>query len=65
MMYAFRCTKCGNTEEKSIAINDYDKEKNNQTCSKCGSKMERVLEFDGTIGLCNGMFGVSAGGWNS
>lgn len=65
MNYDFRCTQCGNVEEKSIAINDYDKEKNNQNCSKCNGKMERVLEFDGAIGLCNGMYGTSKGGWNS
>lgn len=65
MTYKFQCIKCGSIEEKNIAISDYDKEKNNQVCSKCNNKMERILEFDGAIGLCSGMYGVGQGGWNT
>lgn len=65
MRYDFKCPKCGTIEERSIAIDDYDKEKNNQICSKCKGHMQRIIEFDGSIGLCSGMYGVGANGWNS
>lgn len=67
MTYQFKCEKCNNIEDKTIAIDDYDKEKNNQICSKCNSRMERVLGFDGSISLSSGMYGIDSpnGGWNS
>lgn len=66
MTYKFKCEKCDNEEDKTIAIDDYDKEKSNQICSKCGGHMERVLEFGGSISLSSGMYGIDGNaGWNS
>lgn len=47
MNYKFKCNECGNTEVVSIKVDDYDKEKDLQKCSNCGSKLERVIEWDG------------------
>lgn len=65
MTYKFKCVKCDNEEDKTIAIDKYDELKNKQVCSKCGNHMDRVLEFNGSVGLCSGMYGTSNGGWNS
>lgn len=43
-VYNFKCIKCGYVEEKEIAMSDYDKEKENQKCSKCNEKMERSFD---------------------
>ena len=60
--YTFRCTSCKKQEERNIPMNMYDKEKNNQICS-CGSKMERVIEWNGiaTSPNNNGWCGKSSG----
>lgn len=47
MKYNFVCKNCGAEEEKEIAIKDYDTEKEKQTCSNCGAKMQRVIEWEG------------------
>lgn len=47
MIYQFLCSKCGNEEERDIPMSEYDKEKNNQFCSKCNSQMQRVIEWEG------------------
>ena len=47
MRYLFRCVSCKCEEEKEIPIKEYDKEKTKQTCSNCGAKMERVIEWEG------------------
>jgi predicted nucleic acid-binding Zn ribbon protein len=67
MTYTFKCEQCNNIETKTIAIDDYDKEKNNQICSKCNGHMQRVIEFDGSVGLCSGCYGIDnpANSWNS
>ena len=54
MVYKFECLKCGNIEEKTIPINEYDQQKGCQYCSKCKNKMTRVLEFTGSIGAIGG-----------
>ena len=62
MVYRFSCTQCRCEEEKEIAIKDYDTEKEKQTCSNCGGKMTRVIEWQGTAsGSGDGWFGRSDG----
>jgi len=62
MYYKFKCKECNREEEKEIAIKDYDKEKDKQVCSECGSKMERVHEWSGiAIGSGEGWHGKSDG----
>ena len=62
MRYRFRCENCRCEEEKEIAIKDYDTEKEKQTCTNCGGKMTRVIEWQGTAsGSGDGWFGRSDG----
>ena len=63
MRYRFRCEKCRCEEEKEIAIKDYDTEKEKQTCTNCGEKMTRVIEWQGIADSSNnnGWFGRSDG----
>lgn len=64
MFYKFICTNksCGAEEEKEIAVKDYDTEKGKQTCSNCGAKMQRVIEWHGiATGSGAGWFGKSDG----
>ena len=63
MLYRFQCTECKCEEEKEIAVKDYDTEKEKQTCSNCGGKMQRLLEWKGiaTSSNNNGWFGKSDG----
>ena len=63
MKYRFICTECKCEEEKEIPIKDYDREKKKQTCSNCGGKMQRLLEWSGiaTSSNNNGWFGKSDG----
>lgn len=66
MEYRWRCTKCNKECIKSIHIEDYDKEKNNQICPSCGSKLERVIEFSGSIGGTGGYDSVAGkASWQS
>ncbi len=56
--YDYHCEKCNKDFELEISINDYDKVKDKQTCSNCGSKLTRVLSWkgfaigDGKSGWC-------------
>ena len=62
MKYKFICTKCGKIEEREIPMKDYDKEKNNQLCSKCPYTMQRIIEWQGIAsGKGDGWFGKSNG----
>ena len=62
MIYKFKCKTCNKEEEKEIAIKEYDKEKIKQVCSACGSKMDRVLEWEGFAeGSGQGWFGARGG----
>ena len=62
MLYRFQCTECKCEEEKEIAVKDYDTEKEKQTCSNCGAKMQRVIEWHGiATGSGAGWFGKSDG----
>lgn len=64
MYYRFICTNknCGCEEEKNILVKDYDTEKEKQTCSNCGAKMQRVIEWHGiATGSGAGWFGKSDG----
>lgn len=49
MTYQFKCTKCGNKEEKEKLFGDYSTWKNSQICSRCGEKMERCLENEDEV----------------
>lgn len=63
MTYKFKCKECGNIQDIDIKMSDYDELKNKQKCEKCNSKMERVIEFEGSIsGGGDGWFGKSNGG---
>lgn len=35
-------------------MSDYDTEKTKQKCTNCNSKMERVIEFSGSVGVTGG-----------
>lgn len=59
MQYRFRCPECGQVRNIDIKMSDYDKEKNNQMCSNCGSKLERVIEFEGSVGKTGGYDAVA------
>lgn len=62
MRYLFRCVSCKCEEEKEIPIKEYDKEKTKQTCSNCGAKMDRVIEWQGIAqGGGEGWFGARGG----
>lgn len=62
MLYRFQCTECKCEEEKEIAVKEYDTEKEKQTCSNCGAKMQRVIEWHGiATGSGQGWFGKSDG----
>lgn len=68
MKYLFECTNldCLNKEDKEILMVDYDKEKYNQKCSKCGCKMVRIVENCSGVKLCSGMYGIDSGkGWTN
>lgn len=47
MIYNFCCQKCKKEFEIDIPMKDYDKEKNNQVCPECNSKLSRVIEWQG------------------
>lgn len=59
MEYRWRCSKCKKECIKAIPIEDYDKEKHNQICPSCGAKLERVIEFSGSIGSTGGYDSVT------
>ena len=61
MDYKFKCTSCNTKEFKNISMNEYDKVKNSQVCSKCGKPMTRVIEFEG--GVSCGGDGWYGGAW--
>lgn len=65
MYYKFRC-ECGNVQDISIPMSEYDNEKDKQTCKKCGKIMKRIIEFEGGIGMTGG-YDVTAGkaAWQS
>lgn len=63
MKYCFRCEKCNDIQNIEISMNDYDKLKDKQICSKCGAALKRVIEWNGiATGSGDGWFGKSDGG---
>lgn len=61
MKYLFKCEKCNNPTEIDIKVEDYDREKERQTCI-CGGKMKRVIEWQGWAkGSGGGWCGKSSG----
>lgn len=66
MTYTFKCTKCNKEEEKDIPMNEIKEQSQNQTCSVCGAKAERVWQPWGGTTLCEGMYGIDGkNGWTS
>ena len=64
MEYLFRCTKCGKRVIRAIPINDYTTEKDRQFHLEDGGKLERIIEFDGAIGVTGGYDAVAGkGSW--
>ena len=64
MKYRFICTNtnCKCEEEKEIPIKEYDREKEKQTCSNCGAKMDRIIEWQGIAqGGGEGWYGARGG----
>lgn len=62
MKYLFNCPNCGQKRYIDIPISEYDKEKGRQVCTNCNSKMNRIIEFEGSIhGGGGGWFGKSNG----
>lgn len=62
MKYNFKCSQCGEEQEKEISMKDYDKLKNSQTCSKCGGVLKRIIEWTGIAeGKGQGWCGKSNG----
>lgn len=65
MIYKFKCenASCAKIFNVEIAIKDYDKYKNRQTCPVCNAKMKRVIEWEGiATGSGDGWHGKSDGG---
>ena len=54
MEYKFYCIKCKKDYLIDIPINEYDKEKSNQFCSKCSTPLRRVLEWNGPASINGG-----------
>lgn len=62
MFYDFECPKCHAKVELQCSIKDYDKEKENQVCPTCSSKMERVIKgFGGLVFNSNGFYCTDKG----
>ena len=59
MEYRFKCPNCGNEQKIAIPMDEYDNEKDKQTCKKCGNILERVIEFEGSIGGTGGYDSVA------
>ena len=47
MVYLFRCDTCGQTRSINIPMAQYDEFKNRQYCTKCMTKMDRIIEWNG------------------
>lgn len=63
-MYKYICDKCHAYIEREIKMADYDKVKDQQRCSNCGSKLRRIIEFDGLINSPG--YGIEKGsGWHA
>lgn len=63
MVYNFMCPLCKKVYQKDIKMSDYDTEKDKQFCDDDKTKLERVIEFEGSIsGGGGGWFGKSNGG---
>lgn len=66
MRYDFKCSECEHEEEIEIPMDKIKELQNEQKCSKCGAKTERVWKVWGGTTLCPGMYGIDSGkGWTS
>lgn len=59
MKYLFNCQNCGQKRYIDIPMSEYDKEKSKQVCTNCNSKMERIIEFEGSVGTTGGYDAVA------
>lgn len=64
-MYKYICDKCHAYIEREIKMADYDKVKDQQRCSNCGSKLRRIIEAP-SINLNGNGYGIDgSNGWAS
>lgn len=59
MEYHFKCNKCNTDVYRNIPMSEYDEQKDKQKCNNCGSKLERVIEFEGAVGKTGGYDAVA------
>lgn len=63
MNYRFICKECDTEIEINIPVDKYDMLKNKQSCTNCGCKLERIIEWEGqATAKGGGWFGKSTGG---
>ncbi len=43
-LYEYKCTKCDNTFEQVLSLENYDKK---QDCPKCGQKSKKLISLGG------------------
>lgn len=51
--YDFKCTYCEEVEEKEIPIQQYEREKLRQVCTKCGGIMQRCITVSPAMNILN------------
>lgn len=59
MNYTFVCPLCKRVYQKDIKMSEYDTAKNKQFCSDDNTKLERVIEFSGSVGVTGGYDAVA------
>lgn len=65
MMYRYKCPKCHAYIERTIKMDDYDKVKDQQRCSSCGAKLERIIDPP-SVSLNGNGYGIDGSdGWAS
>lgn len=60
MEYLFCCDKCKKRYSIEIPMERYNTDKNIQRCPRCGTLLERVLEWNGSATI-NGGYEAVAG----
>lgn len=59
MLYRYKCITCGKYHYKNIPMDKYDELKDKQICDDDGSPLERIIEFEGSIGGTGGYDSVA------
>lgn len=54
--YQYVCESCGNTTLELMTFDEYDKNRDNITCKKCGNKMVRSYKPTAVIYKTTGFF---------